>query len=63
LAFPGIALGESSLDEELPKKIKDVSGSYNLIYASKARNRGHLCLFKAFVLQLTLSGVLVLKDE
>jgi hypothetical protein len=52
----------SSLDEELPKKIKDFPGSYNLIYASKAKNLD-LCLFKALALQLTVAGVLVLKDD
>jgi hypothetical protein len=50
------------LDEDLPKKIKDFPGSCNLMHASKARNL-HPCLFKAFALQLTLSGVLVLKDD
>jgi hypothetical protein len=42
--------------------IKDYPDSYNLIYGSKANNL-ELCLFKALVLQLTISSVLVLKDN
>ena len=52
----------SSLDEELPKKIEDFPGSYNLVYASKAKNLD-LFLFKALILQLTITGVLMLKDD
>jgi hypothetical protein len=52
----------STLDEELPKKIKDFPDSYNLIYGSKAKNLD-LCLFKALVLQLAVSSVLMLKDD
>jgi hypothetical protein len=53
---------KSSLDEELPQKIKDCPNSSMLIFRSKANNL-ELVLFKALVLQLAAAGVSFLKDD